>query len=156
VHSFIADSTYLFHLPTHIYLYIFLLFFFSFLNFFAMFSQFSLSLPSLRFLSSKPEAGIDIPAVAIHKIETAHEKPARTLKHLLKLNHVTYSILYNDGRFHNHVPHVRKVHASLPPLAFWGLCILLFITCTHGWDPGTSSLMEILAFIHCIPSWRRF
>jgi hypothetical protein len=73
-----------------------------------MFSQFFISLPSLRFLSSKPEVAINIPPVTIHEIETAPEKPARALKHLLKLNHATYSILYNDGRFHNHMPHVRK------------------------------------------------
>lgn len=47
-----------------------------------------------------------IPSVKIHEIETAHEKPARALKHLLKLNHANHAILYNSRKFHNHAPHV--------------------------------------------------
>jgi hypothetical protein len=47
------------------------------------------------------------------------DKRARRLKHLLKLNHATFSILYNRLRFHNHSPHVKQ-----PPhpifLFFWG------------------------------------
>lgn len=48
----------------------------------------------------------NIPSVKIHEIETAHEKPARALKHLLKLNHANHAILYNRRKFHNHAPHV--------------------------------------------------
>ncbi|KAI1816486.1 cell cycle checkpoint protein RAD17 [Poronia punctata] len=48
---------------------------------------------------------IDIPPVEIHNVETAPEKRPRTLKHLLRANHVNHSILYNDLRFHNHMPH---------------------------------------------------
>lgn len=47
-----------------------------------------------------------IPSAKIHEIETAHEKPARALKHLLKLNHANHAILYNRRKFHNHAPHV--------------------------------------------------
>ena len=49
---------------------------------------------------------IDIPRVEIHNVETAPEKRPRTLKHLLKANHVNYSILYHDLEFHNHLPHI--------------------------------------------------
>ncbi|KAL2829758.1 hypothetical protein BDW59DRAFT_33871 [Aspergillus cavernicola] len=39
------------------------------------------------------------------EIDTAHGKRARALKHLLKLNHANYAILYNERKFHNHAPH---------------------------------------------------
>ncbi|OOF96746.1 hypothetical protein ASPCADRAFT_206917 [Aspergillus carbonarius ITEM 5010] len=47
-----------------------------------------------------------LPSVKIHEIDTALEKPARALKHLLKLNHANHAILYNERRFHNHAPHI--------------------------------------------------
>ncbi|KAJ3572484.1 hypothetical protein NPX13_g5032 [Xylaria arbuscula] len=49
---------------------------------------------------------IDIPPVEIHNVETAPEKRSRTLKHLLRANHINHSILYHDMRFHNHLPHI--------------------------------------------------
>ncbi|CAJ2513825.1 Uu.00g019440.m01.CDS01 [Anthostomella pinea] len=49
---------------------------------------------------------IDIPPVEVHNVETAPEKRPRTLKHLLKANHVNHSILYHDLEFHNHLPHI--------------------------------------------------
>ncbi|KAL5121213.1 hypothetical protein ACEQ8H_000681 [Pleosporales sp. CAS-2024a] len=49
---------------------------------------------------------VDLPSVEVHDIETAAEKRARTLKHLLKANHANYSIIYHDLRFHNHAPHI--------------------------------------------------
>ncbi|KAI1360598.1 cell cycle checkpoint protein RAD17 [Xylaria arbuscula] len=49
---------------------------------------------------------IDIPPVKIHNVETAPEKRSRTLKHLLRANHINHSILYHDMRFHNHLPHI--------------------------------------------------
>ncbi|KAI2623668.1 hypothetical protein GGS21DRAFT_533667 [Xylaria nigripes] len=48
---------------------------------------------------------IDIPPVEIHNVETAREKRSRTLKHLLRANHVNHSILFNHLMFHNHTPH---------------------------------------------------
>jgi len=48
---------------------------------------------------------IDLESVEIHDIETAPEKRPRTLKHLIKANHINHSILYNETRFHNHLPH---------------------------------------------------
>lgn len=67
----------------------------------------SISLPSLKnFLPWRDRAFINLPSVKIHEIDTALEKPARALKHLLKLNHANYSVLYNERRFHNHTPHI--------------------------------------------------
>lgn len=49
---------------------------------------------------------IDIPPVEVHNVETAPEKRPRTLKHLLKANHVNHSIIYHNLEFHNHMPHI--------------------------------------------------
>lgn len=49
---------------------------------------------------------IDLPSVEIHDVETAAEKRPRTLKHLLRANHVNHSILYHDLQYHNHMPHL--------------------------------------------------
>ncbi|EQL37522.1 hypothetical protein BDFG_01113 [Blastomyces dermatitidis ATCC 26199] len=74
-----------------------------------MFSQFSFSFPSIKNLFSSvtgDPSAIKIDSVEIHDVETAKEKPTRALKHLLKLNHANYSILYHNDRFHNHMPHL--------------------------------------------------
>ncbi|KAM5436921.1 putative HECT-type E3 ubiquitin transferase [Microsporum canis] len=49
---------------------------------------------------------IDIEPIQTHDIEAAEEKPGRRLRQLLKLNHVTNSILYNNLSFYNHIPHL--------------------------------------------------
>ncbi|KAH8675893.1 hypothetical protein BX600DRAFT_508091 [Xylariales sp. PMI_506] len=49
---------------------------------------------------------IDIPPVEVHNVETAPEKRPRTLKHLLKANHVNHSIIYHELHYHNHLPHI--------------------------------------------------
>ncbi|KAH8893740.1 hypothetical protein GQ53DRAFT_717354 [Thozetella sp. PMI_491] len=49
---------------------------------------------------------IDIPPVEVHDVETAPDKRPRTLKHLLRANHVNHSIIYHDLRFDNHTPHI--------------------------------------------------
>ncbi|KXT06419.1 hypothetical protein AC578_6063 [Pseudocercospora eumusae] len=68
-----------------------------------MFSQFRLpSLPSWGQLGG----GITLPKPNIHDVEERPEKRARTLKHLLKANHINHSIIYNNLRFHNHTPHI--------------------------------------------------
>ena len=51
-------------------------------------------------------SGIKLPKVKAHEIEAQPEKRARTLKHLLKANHINHSIIYNNLRFHNHLPHI--------------------------------------------------
>ncbi|ETI19306.1 hypothetical protein G647_09138 [Cladophialophora carrionii CBS 160.54] len=75
-----------------------------------MFSSFtSFSLPRFGFgrgSGSGSSTAIDIPAVEVHNIETSTDKRDRTLKHLLKLIHTNFSILYNRLRFHNHTPHL--------------------------------------------------
>ncbi|KJX93532.1 hypothetical protein TI39_contig4297g00012 [Zymoseptoria brevis] len=55
---------------------------------------------------SLPGSGIKVPKAEVHDIEERPEKRARTLKHLLKANHINHSIIYNQLRFHNHTPHI--------------------------------------------------
>ena len=64
--------------------------------------------PSLPDFSSwaSSASGIKLSKVKTHEIEAQPEKRARTLKHLLKANHINHSIIYNDLRFHNHLPHI--------------------------------------------------
>lgn len=49
---------------------------------------------------------IDVTPVQTHDVEIIHDKPSRTLKHLLKANHVNYAILYHNLEFNNHLPHI--------------------------------------------------
>ncbi len=55
---------------------------------------------------SSAQQRIDIPSVEVHDVETAPEKRPRTLKHLIRANHVNHSIIYHDLRFDNHMPHI--------------------------------------------------
>ena len=63
---------------------------------------------------------IQLPCVKVHNVETDPEPRARCLKHLLKANHVNYSVLYNGNRFDNHNPHILSsayiMGASVPQL----------------------------------------
>ncbi|TAQ91127.1 hypothetical protein B7494_g573 [Chlorociboria aeruginascens] len=56
--------------------------------------------------SSYSSQSIDLPSITIHDVETAAEKRPRTLKHLIKANHVNHSIIYHNLEFHNHMPHL--------------------------------------------------
>jgi hypothetical protein len=56
--------------------------------------------------SNYASQSIDLPSVEIHDVETAPEKRPRTLKHLLRANHVNHSIIYHHLQFHNHTPHL--------------------------------------------------
>lgn len=49
---------------------------------------------------------IRLPQASVHDVEERAEKRARTLKHLLKANHINHSVIYNHLRFHNHTPHI--------------------------------------------------
>ncbi|KAK1833808.1 cell cycle checkpoint protein RAD17 [Podospora conica] len=62
--------------------------------------------PLVNRLVSPRHATIDIPPVPVHNIETAPEKRPRTLKHLIKANHVNHSIIYHNLQFDNHTPHI--------------------------------------------------
>ncbi|KAL2428463.1 hypothetical protein ABEF91_008642 [Exophiala dermatitidis] len=85
---------------------------------FSAISNIPLALPHLGFpfkKSSSPSSSsstnpqnqaIKIPRVQVHDVEITSDKRGRRLKHLLKLNHATFSILYNRLRFHNHTPHI--------------------------------------------------
>ncbi|KAK0613048.1 hypothetical protein B0T17DRAFT_542626 [Bombardia bombarda] len=49
---------------------------------------------------------INLPPVEVHSIETEPDKRPRTLKHLLRANHVNHSIIYHNLQFDNHMPHI--------------------------------------------------
>ncbi|KAG6005416.1 hypothetical protein E4U21_000196 [Claviceps maximensis] len=49
---------------------------------------------------------IDVPPVEVHHVETNPDRRARSLKHLLKANHVNYSVVYSQLRFDNHNAHI--------------------------------------------------
>ncbi|KAK5990788.1 hypothetical protein PT974_09061 [Cladobotryum mycophilum] len=59
-----------------------------------------------KLVSGPHGRGIDLPSVEIHTIETNPDRRARCLKHLLKANHVNYSIIYNNLQFDNHNVHI--------------------------------------------------
>lgn len=81
-----------------------------------MFSSFiPSSLPHFGFGRAKTAQAITIPSVEVHDIEVLSDKRGRRLKHLIKLNHATYSILYHSLRFHNHTPHVLETPFSVVP-----------------------------------------
>ncbi|EAQ89312.1 hypothetical protein CHGG_05931 [Chaetomium globosum CBS 148.51] len=49
---------------------------------------------------------VNLPPVEVHSVEANPDKTPRTLKHLLKANHVNHSILYHNLQFDNHLPHI--------------------------------------------------
>ncbi|MBE3044456.1 questin oxidase family protein [Candidatus Bathyarchaeota archaeon] len=60
-----------------------------------------------RFLGSGGrERVFDIAPTDLHNIEANPDRRARCLKHLLKANHVNYSIIYNNLQFDNHNAHI--------------------------------------------------
>jgi len=61
-----------------------------------------------RYLTTSNYAAqsIDLQSVEIHDVETAPEKRPRTLKHLIRANHVNHSIIYHNLQYHNHMPHL--------------------------------------------------
>ncbi|KAK4231040.1 cell cycle checkpoint protein RAD17 [Podospora fimiseda] len=59
-----------------------------------------------RFLAGQAVKSIDLPSVEVHSVETDPEKRPRTLKHLLKANHINHSIIYHNLQFDNHMSHI--------------------------------------------------
>ncbi|KAL1859832.1 hypothetical protein VTK73DRAFT_7433 [Phialemonium thermophilum] len=49
---------------------------------------------------------INVAPVEVHDVETAPERRPRTLKHLLRANHVNHAILYHNLEFDNHMAHI--------------------------------------------------
>ena len=72
--------------------------------------MFQLPIPSLKSFNffSRDKQVFEIPLVKVYDLENSQDKSARALKHLLKLNHANYAILYNARKFHNHAPHVSE------------------------------------------------
>ncbi|RDA95973.1 hypothetical protein CP533_5851 [Ophiocordyceps camponoti-saundersi (nom. inval.)] len=58
-----------------------------------------------RLVGLQPSAQ-NLPPVEIHQVETNPDRRARCLKHLLKANHVNYSVVSDDTLFVNHNPHL--------------------------------------------------
>ncbi|PHH65518.1 hypothetical protein CDD81_2298 [Ophiocordyceps australis] len=59
------------------------------------------------FVTSPPKSSHGVlPAVKVHQIETDPRRRSRCLKHLLKANHVNYSIVYNKLRLSNQTAHL--------------------------------------------------
>lgn len=56
--------------------------------------------------SSYVDQSVDLPSVELHDVETALEKRARTLKHLIRANHLSHAIIYHNLQYHNHMPHL--------------------------------------------------
>jgi hypothetical protein len=49
---------------------------------------------------------IPVPPIEVQNVDTNPDRRARCLKHLLKGNHVNYSIVYHNLQFDNHNPHI--------------------------------------------------
>ncbi|KAL9099644.1 MAG: hypothetical protein Q9163_004885 [Psora crenata] len=73
---------------------------------FSSFTSFSNAFSVPRFPQRSSDSSIDLISVDVHKIETDQDKSARTLKHLLRLNHSNHAIRYHNFQFHNHAPHI--------------------------------------------------
>ena len=87
---------------------------------FSSFSSFSLPFSIPRFLGGDSGIPIDIKSVTIHDVETQQQRCARTLKHLIKLNHASHSVLYHNLQFDNHMPHVRTLTLGNSFILIWG------------------------------------
>ncbi|EFR02171.1 MGS207 protein [Nannizzia gypsea CBS 118893] len=73
----------------------------SMINFRLPFSWFS---PAEKADGNLP--GVEIKAIHGCDVESVEEKSGRRLRHLLKLNHATNSILYNNLTYYNYIPHL--------------------------------------------------
>ncbi|MCJ1479282.1 hypothetical protein MMC13_007967 [Lambiella insularis] len=73
---------------------------------FSSFTTFSVPFSIPRYFRARPSVQVAIKPVKVHDVETQHDTRARTLKHLLKLNHVNHSIFYHHLQFDNHMPHI--------------------------------------------------
>ncbi|KAL2266600.1 hypothetical protein VTJ83DRAFT_5952 [Remersonia thermophila] len=59
-----------------------------------------------RLVAGGETRSIDIAPVEVHNIEANPEKRPRTLKHLLRANHVNHAIIYHNLQFDNHMAHI--------------------------------------------------
>src|SRR3569833_1801067 len=58
-----------------------------------------------RLVASGDVQIIQLDPVEVHNVETDPDKRPRTLKHLLRANHVNYSIVYHNLQYNNHKTH---------------------------------------------------
>ncbi|EGZ76523.1 hypothetical protein NEUTE2DRAFT_77046 [Neurospora tetrasperma FGSC 2509] len=59
-----------------------------------------------RLVGGEAPRAIDVAPIKVQNIETDADKRPRTLKHLLRANHVNHSILYHDLQYDNHMAHI--------------------------------------------------
>src|SRR3569833_2631355 len=59
-----------------------------------------------RLVASGDVQIIQLDPVEVHNVETDPDKRPRTLKHLLRANHVNHSIVYHNLQFDNHMAHI--------------------------------------------------
>ncbi|CAD6505676.1 BgTH12-01166 [Blumeria graminis f. sp. triticale] len=53
--------------------------------------------------STKPNT---LPSVPIHETEIGSEKRIRTLRHLIRANHINHALFFNELKYHNHMSHI--------------------------------------------------
>ncbi|EFW99439.1 hypothetical protein CMQ_7807 [Grosmannia clavigera kw1407] len=64
------------------------------------------SLPLVGRLIASASPAVQLVPVEVHAVETAPERRPRTLKHLLRANHVNHALVYHGSlRRYNHMPH---------------------------------------------------
>lgn len=81
---------------------------------YAMFSFRTLGISRPSWLSMSPNiANAEIQGISIYDLEQDDDKAAQTANRLIKANHINYSILYNDFKFHNHCSHVSPLYTWL-------------------------------------------
>lgn len=68
--------------------------------------MFQFKLPALSSFLPATSGPVKVSKAEVHDVEENPDKRARTLKHLLKANHINHSVIYNELRFHNHAPHI--------------------------------------------------
>ena len=108
-----------------------------------MFSSFSFSNPfRLRnYISGSSLQDVRVKPVATYDVETSHDKAGRALKHLLKLNHVNFSICYHNVQYHNHMPHVCILAKC--PIAIDSLCTVQILGSAYILGAGSEHLNDI-------------
>jgi hypothetical protein len=108
-----------------------------------MFSSFvTFGIPKFGFgKTAEKGTPIQITPVQVHDSETAADKRGRSLKHLLKLNHVNFAILYHHLQFDNHMPHVCL---AIHHIANLSLVILDMLYAVSSLQPASTTFPTII------------
>ena len=103
-----------------------------------------------RLVPGPMPAAIGVPAVEVHNVETAPEKRPRTLKHLLRANHVNHAVVYHDLQWDNHLAHALS-SAYLLGASAAQLHSLYDAAATGGLEPWRDAPAEVVQ-----ADWRDF